>query len=107
MIWPVDMPHVQTETARLVVAAKSDRPIVVPVWGGSGGHPILLKREIFREILQLSKSDTMKNVVRRDANRIHRIEVDDPAIIDSINTPEDYATFNAQHSTLNIEESKS
>ena len=90
LVWPVDMPHVQTSTVRAIVNPQTELPIMVPVWRDRRGHPILLKRKIFQEILQLPLDGTVRDVVRSDAKRVHRVDVDDSAIVDSINTPEDY-----------------
>ena len=44
--------------------------LVSPIYKGKKGHPLLVHRQLFREILDLKKTDTMRDVVRRHADRL-------------------------------------
>jgi CTP:molybdopterin cytidylyltransferase MocA len=54
--------------------------VVLPVHGGRHGHPVLLARAVWPEVLALAPDDSLRTVVHRDAQRLREVEVDDPGI---------------------------
>jgi molybdenum cofactor cytidylyltransferase len=92
LVWPVDRPHVSVAT----VSALLDRfraapaPIVVPTYGGRRGHPVLFGKAVFAELLAAPDAVGAKAVVRKDAGRVVPVPVDDAAVLEDFNTPEDY-----------------
>lgn len=92
VIWPVDRPHVQvaTVTALLDAARATHQPIVVPSMGGRRGHPILVARALFDELLDAPNAEGARAVVRRDPARVATVEVSDAAVLEDLNTPDDY-----------------
>ena len=64
--------------------------IIAPVYGGRRGHPVLIPREAWPEVVALGPQDTLRTFLRRHASQIHIIEVDDPGIHADIDTPADY-----------------
>lgn len=94
LVWPVDLPHVRLTTVeRLLDLHRRDRPaVVVPAFGERRGHPVLWDASLLDE-LRASAAATREGP--RAVLRAHRaagrtVPVDDPAVIDSLNTPEDY-----------------
>jgi CTP:molybdopterin cytidylyltransferase MocA len=59
--------------------------IAVPTQGGRRGHPVLLGRACWDEILRLEPDDPLRLVVRRDPGRVREVPVDDPAIHENRN----------------------
>ncbi len=92
LVWPVDMPHVTIDTVVTLLDRfrGSDRPIVVPEFEGTRGHPIIFGRAVFDELLMAPDAEGAKAVVRADADRVLRVPVDDPAVVKDLNTPEEY-----------------
>jgi molybdenum cofactor cytidylyltransferase len=92
LIWHVDQPHVEIATILALVdrfrAGKC--PIVVPVYRGRRGHPVVFGRAVFEELLTAPDDQGARMVVRFDPERVAEVVVDDPAVIDDINTPEAY-----------------
>ncbi len=64
--------------------------LVSPIHKGKKGHPLLIHRQLFNEILGLGKTETMRDVVLRHADRLLTIEAPKWTIMD-IDTPEDFA----------------
>ena len=65
--------------------------ITIPTHGGKGGHPILIAAELLTELAEIQEeSQGLKAVVRRHAEATERFEVDDPAVLWDLNTPEQY-----------------
>lgn len=92
LVWHVDRPHVRLTT----VAALVDRyrqggcAIVVPAYEGRRGHPVLFGRAVFEELLAVPDDLGARGVVRADPRRVAAEPVDDPAVLESIDTPEAY-----------------
>lgn len=96
VVWPVDHPHVTRDTVeRLLDRFQEERVgIVVPAVDGRRGHPILLARQVFPEIIEASVSGkTLRDVVWADDRRVATVSVQDLATIQDIDTPEDYAAL--------------
>jgi CTP:molybdopterin cytidylyltransferase MocA len=96
LAWPVDLPHVRVTTVeRLLEAfrrASPPAPAVVPTFAERRGHPVLWGAALFEELLT-SESATRhgaRAVLHAHDAEIVAVAVDDPAVIDDLNTPEDY-----------------
>ena len=96
LAWPVDLPHVRVATIERLLErhrlAPAPAPAVVPSFAGRRGHPVLWDRTLFAE---LSESDAAtrhgaRAVLLAHESQLATVPVDDPAVIDDLNTPEDY-----------------
>ncbi len=87
-----DQPMVRPETMDALAEAWNleTAQIVLPSFGGKRGHPVLIAKRFVAEILALSKTDTLKTLMGRRADRIVVIPVQDPATVQDVDTPEDY-----------------
>jgi CTP:molybdopterin cytidylyltransferase MocA len=94
LVWPVDLPHVRIATVeRLIEAHERGHPkAVVPVFGERRGHPVIWDEALFPQ-LESSAAATREGaraVLHAHAGAVAQVAVDDPAVIDFINTPADY-----------------
>jgi molybdenum cofactor cytidylyltransferase len=87
-----DQPSVTPATIRhlLQLAKSSDAPIILPLYGGKRGHPVVISRTLVPEILALPHHETLKLVVHRHMSETLQVLVDDPTVLDDLDTPEDY-----------------
>jgi CTP:molybdopterin cytidylyltransferase MocA len=92
LLWPVDHPHVSAElVARLVrLFRSSGAPIAAPQYAGQKGHPTLFRRSLFRELHEAPLTAGAKTVVLRHLHEIALMEVDEPATVEDVDTPEEY-----------------
>ena len=92
LVWPVDRPHVQvaTITALCAVQTANDHPIIIPRHAGRRGHPVIFRRAVFDELLNAPDGEGARAVVHKDPSRVLELEVDDPAVIQDVNTPDEY-----------------
>lgn len=92
LVWPVDRPHIAVATVTALVDAfrAGHQPIVVPICGGQRGHPVLFGRRVFAELLGAPRVEGARAVVHKDPARVIEVPVDDPAVLEDFNTPEDY-----------------
>jgi molybdenum cofactor cytidylyltransferase len=89
---PVDHPLFRASTVRALIQGflETRPPLLVPVFQARRGHPVLLGREVFPELLEEHLSEGARTVVHRYLHERLQVPVDDPGILANINTPEDY-----------------
>lgn len=87
-----DQPQVQESTVKLVCAAyRKRRPgLVVPSFQMRRGHPWLVAKQLWQEILALSPRESPRDFLNRHAAEIHYVDVETPSILTDLDTPEDY-----------------
>lgn len=95
LVLPVDLPLVGERTAADVVAAYSadPAPLVLPFHSGVAGHPVLLARELFEEVLTGSFEEGVRSLILAHAHDLREVKVTDPGILIDIDTPDDYWRF--------------
>src|SRR5216683_776604 len=94
LVWPVDLPHVRVTTVERLLEThrRSGASAVVPTFGERRGHPVIWGSALFGELLE-SRDATREGaraVLHKHEKDIVAVPVDDPAVIDELNTPEDY-----------------
>lgn len=87
-----DQPLVTAELIDLILVAyqTSRSPIVLPVFKGRRGNPVLFSRETFGRLASLEADCGARPLFEEYAERIHKLPVSDPAILFDIDTEEDY-----------------
>lgn len=87
-----DQPFVRPETMRgiLDVHRNSGAKIVVPLYKGQRGNPVLLGRSLFAEAMALEGDVGCRAIFASRADAMAYVEVDDPAILADIDTREDF-----------------
>jgi molybdenum cofactor cytidylyltransferase len=84
-----DFPLLQPDTVARLKELHGMDPcrIIIPTHSGQRGHPLLFPRPILEE---LKAGLTLRDIVRRNPDRLYCIEVSDPGILFDMDTPEDY-----------------
>jgi molybdenum cofactor cytidylyltransferase len=91
----VDHPEVAAgtyEALRDACAAATfgeDTAILVPTNAGRRGHPVVLARTVWEELLALPEGVGAREVVHAEPGRVREIAVADPGILRDIDTPAD------------------
>lgn len=87
----VDCPHISSQVYQSVydVAQSNPEKVIIPTYQTQGGHPIYLPKPILGKITQASATDNLRDLLRQEQNKIHRIELNEPGLIRDIDTPED------------------
>ena len=89
-----DQPQIEQAVVKLVVLAyEQGNRLVVPSYQMRRGHPWLVAREMWNELLQLQSPKTLRNFMQRHASDIHYLSVDTPSIIQDLDTPADYQRY--------------
>jgi molybdenum cofactor cytidylyltransferase len=94
LVLQVDRPHVSIRTIDALINQfrLNRRAITVPTFEGRRGHPVLFASDVFAELQAAATNDQgARAVVRRDPTRVLTVPVADRAVLEDIDTPQDYA----------------
>ncbi|MBV6286071.1 nucleotidyltransferase family protein [Pseudomonas aegrilactucae] len=83
-----DMPCLQRETLQALVRVASAERIVLPVFNGVAGHPVLFGRRFWPELECLQGAQGAKAVLLAHADAVQRVAVSDAGVLLDIDTPE-------------------
>ncbi len=93
MLYPVDYPLLRPSHVRKLVAAfraDPDSEIFVPTHARHGGHPVLFRSSIRREIERVGPRRTLRDVVYRDPGRVRFVPIGSNAHRADFDTPRQY-----------------
>lgn len=94
LVWPVDLPHVRVNTVDRVIEAhrRSKASVVLPTFAERKGHPVIWTSGLFGELMKSPVADRegARAVLHNHEADVLGVPVDDPAVVDQVNTPEDY-----------------
>ena len=94
LVWPVDLPHVRVSTVERVIEAhrRTRAPVVLPTFAERRGHPVVWASALFEELQESPEAahDGARAVLHKHDREVLGVPVDDPAVVDQVNTPEDY-----------------
>lgn len=85
---PGDYPLVSTETCKKMLKCSKD--VVMPLYRGKKGHPILINKKIADEAITNSEYSNLRQVIREYEREI--VDVNDKGILMDIDTYEDYVS---------------
>jgi molybdenum cofactor cytidylyltransferase len=92
MIISVDQPVNQLLLDSMInhfVQTKSK--IIIPVYNGKRGHPILFSTELVEDLLQIKEeTNGLKAVLHKWKNEINELNVEDRSVLFNFNSPKDY-----------------
>jgi molybdenum cofactor cytidylyltransferase len=88
----VDHPTVSAATVRQLVGSfrASSAPIVIPTHQGQRGHPVVISRALFPELLSLGPAEGANTVIRRHRAATQFVDVGDPGILLDVDAPESF-----------------
>jgi molybdenum cofactor cytidylyltransferase len=100
----VDQPLVGPEAINPLVISFGDyeKRISIPTYEGKHGHPIIISRDFEEEIMKLDDADPegLKAIINAHRQEIQEVPVESSAILEDIDSPEDYARLVAQVPSL-------
>jgi len=87
-----DQPQVRAGSVRMVCDTfrMTESNLVVPSHQLKRGHPWLVARPLWKELLLLDPTKTTRSFLNSHKNDIHYVIVDDEGILADLDTPEDY-----------------
>jgi len=95
----VDHPLVSRDTYLVLVEKSGQSPgkIMIPTHGGRRGHPVLLPREVVRDIVDGPEDSTLREVIRARSGLVVEVSVVDRGILQDFDTRADLK--DARHET--------
>lgn len=89
----VDQPRSASLIGRIFRAHHEarDRLITIPTCEGKGGHPIVVSRRLYGELIAIDEqTQGMRAVTERHRDATQRVELGAPELLWDVNTPEQY-----------------
>jgi molybdenum cofactor cytidylyltransferase len=86
----VDHPWIESSTIHALLGHLRPGNIVVPVYEGRRGHPVVFSGSVLEEILALGPDTGANTVVRRDPGRVVEVPVEAPGILRDVDTAEQF-----------------
>lgn len=91
-----DLPELQTDDLRAVLAAAAEAPDMIlrgATEDGRPGHPVLLPGWLRPEILGLSGDEGARTLIRRHRDRVRLVPLPGHRALTDLDTPEDWAAW--------------
>ena len=85
-----DQPRIQRAVIEQISAAPP-QAIVIPSYQMKRGHPILIDRALWPEVLALPETATLRDFMRSHEQQIRYVVVETDSVLKDLDTPEDYA----------------
>jgi len=87
-----DQPQVRVGSVQVILQEyeSTGASLIVPSYQMKRGHPWLVARELWNEILEMRSPESPREFLNRYAKEIKYINVDTPSILTDLDTPEDY-----------------
>ncbi len=99
-----DQPALAAPVVERVITAyrEGKGSVIIPSYQRRRGHPILIGRKHWEEILKLAEGQTLRDFIKSVNAEIHHVEVDTPAILRDMDTPDDYRRELAEYARIPI-----
>lgn len=90
-----DQPQVEERSVWSVCEAyqKSKTNIIVPSFQMRRGHPWLVARPLWNEILRMKSNQSPRDFLNAHAGEIEYVNLDTPSILQDLDTPDDYLKY--------------
>jgi molybdenum cofactor cytidylyltransferase len=94
LILPADQPAIPANTIRSIVNEWEDgASLVQPEYADRGGHPVLIDRKYFPELLHLDSERGLRGFFEQHRPETRRLAVNSPFIARDLDTWEDYVAL--------------
>ena len=90
-----DQPQVEEGSVRSICAAfqKGGSRLIVPSYQMRRGHPWLVGRTLWDEILEMNEDQSMREFMNTHSDEIQYVKVDSAGVLQDLDTPEDYLKY--------------
>lgn len=87
-----DQPQVQVISIQKILQEYklTNAPLIAPSYQMRRGHPWLVTRKLWDEILNIPVGETSRDFLNRHARDIHYVQLDTRTILQDLDTPADY-----------------
>jgi molybdenum cofactor cytidylyltransferase len=87
-----DQPQLKTEVIQAIIQQfnHTHGMLIVPSYQMHRGHPWLINRGLWPDLLALSSSYTLRDFLQSHAKEIEYLDVETPTVLMDLDTPDDY-----------------
>ncbi|MCS7247737.1 MAG: nucleotidyltransferase family protein [Anaerolineales bacterium] len=88
-----DQPQILSSTVQAILQCYQEEGhwLIAPSYQMRRGHPWLVARPLWKDLLALSTSHTLRDFFRIHAGKVYHLMVETPTVLKDLDTPEDYA----------------
>ena len=90
LVVPGDHPRLRRAVIQRVIDAYEPGAFVIPSYQMKRGHPIVIDRALWGELLALPETATLRGFTRAHEGYIRYVVVDTDSVLKDIDTPEEY-----------------
>ena len=90
LIVPGDHPRLRRDIIQQVIDAYQPRELVIPSYQLKRGHPILIDRVWWEELLALPETASLRDFMRAHEDHIRYVVVETDSVLQDMDTPEEY-----------------
>lgn len=90
-----DQPQIESRSVKAVCESyqKNKSNLVVPSYQNRRGHPWLVAKSLWNEILRMNENQTPRDFLNSHTDEIEYVNLDTPTILQDLDTPEDYLKY--------------
>lgn len=92
LVFQGDQPLITTKTVNSMISAyrSTDKEILIPVYNGKRGHPIMIGMKYREEIMTLDAGIGLRELTTNHPEDVLQVETEDPGILRDFDTYEEY-----------------
>jgi molybdenum cofactor cytidylyltransferase len=92
VVFPGDYPGIGADVINLIIRSFSisEKKIIIPLFGGKRGHPILISHYYREEVMKLNPVEGLRALPAKFPQDVLEIDVNTPSVLRDIDTIEDY-----------------
>lgn len=90
-----DQPQMESQVVKKILEAyHKDQPkIIIPSYQMRRGHPWLISKALWPEVLAMSAPKTLRDLVHQHSGEIHYLNIESPSVLMDLDTPQDYEKY--------------
>lgn len=89
LICLADMPFLSDKVYKIIAAKGDPDTIVIPTYQGNRANPVCFGKRFFPELGNLSGDTGGRTIIKQYSDAVNTLEINDSAVIDDIDTPQD------------------
>ncbi len=93
LIVPGDHPRLRRDIVQRVIDARQPEALVIPSYQMKRGHPLLIDRVWWPELLALPGTSSLRDFIRAHEAHIRYVVVDTDSVVQDLDTPAEYAAL--------------
>jgi molybdenum cofactor cytidylyltransferase len=93
LVVPGDHPRLRQNVIQRVIDAYQPETLVIPSYQMKRGHPILIDRGWWAELLALPETASLREFIRAHEDHIHYVVVETDSVLKDMDTPDEYDTL--------------